>query len=719
MAAVTSSQSIRTSESLHTLDDESILDVDEPPDSSQIMFKRLPIRSPNLSSTTNSMDDGIDRSKKQSLLTQGLSYEARQTAHQPRSAISSYSNDSMVSMAELTSDGGLTSPARTSTPSPPVPPTTLNFKDPSILLKRIETTMLVAAEPQRKRCITFACGKPPLKVEEAKEKKEETPQIKKAFTIKFACHAKPEDTSLVGTPHVSSHMKIERAEDDFTPKKSVSRLSLSRSPTIMKKKQQPCEALRFHEFATRHLEEDEWVNEKPRRQSKLTVSDTLRKENEYRKLGEEAAAEALEAEREEDEEAMKAGYDEDNDDEDLEGDDDDEVDDDDDDDEEVETDGNESDNEAGFAESDDDDENEENSDYQFWTTGHTTAATSTDHVDHIHFRPRSVSASSIDSVIATGNGNNAISHPDVKKRQRRLRPKMRPLTPELPDSTDFVCGTLDEDRPLEAAYLACVAQRKLEKHGIIPQDLDPSFPTSDPEQYGSDEEDEEESLDSHDDTWAAGRFDDFEVKTHLRGRPNTKTRSPSISPKRVKSPCPQLLRNKVMAHTPPPTRRLFGQSPKGRRPPAPRHQPISPPTSRLPSYEDKSVNIPRLAQRPHLTHTKSLPRTPNPFWREHCRQRKQHAAVPDDGDDDDLDDDLDVEILSRGPIDIIQGLENKRRRRKEKFWITHCRKEAKEKEKDRRRQPPGRGAKRMRELGLEAADRCKGYGQRLQLVLSI
>lgn len=122
------------------------------------------------------------------------------------------------------------------------------------------------------------------------------------------------------------------------------------------------------------------------------------------------------------------------------------------------------------------------------------------------------------------------------------------------------------------------------------------------------------------------------------------------------------------------------------------------------------MDIPQLAQRPSTTQTKSLPRTPNPFWKQHRQQRKGLALPSDESN---------WEIHSRGPIDIVQGLEDKRRRRREKFWLTHYRKEAKEKEKGRRRQPPGRGAKRMRELGLEAADRCKGYGQRLQLVLSI
>ena len=71
---------------------------------------------------------------------------------------------------------------------------------------------------------------------------------------------------------------------------------------------------------------------------------------------------------------------------------------------------------------------------------------------------------------------------------------MRPGTPELPDSTDFVCGTLDEDRPLEAAYISCREQKKREKHVPIPQDIDPSFPTSDLEDNDDDQDEEEQSL---------------------------------------------------------------------------------------------------------------------------------------------------------------------------------------------------------------------------------
>jgi hypothetical protein len=74
---------------------------------------------------------------------------------------------------------------------------------------------------------------------------------------------------------------------------------------------------------------------------------------------------------------------------------------------------------------------------------------------------------------------------------------------------------------------------------------------------------------------------------------------------------------------------------------------------------------------------------------------------------------------TRGPIDIKEGLETKRQKRREKFWRQHCRKAAKEQQE--RKPVPGKGAERMKELGLEVAERFKGYGlgQQAQLVLSI
>jgi len=52
----------------------------------------------------------------------------------------------------------------------------------------------------------------------------------------------------------------------------------------------------------------------------------------------------------------------------------------------------------------------------------------------------------------------------------------------------------------------------------------------------------------------------------------------------------------------------------------------------------------------------------------------------------------------RGAIDIVKGLEQKRQRRKEKFYQKQCNR--KSKGHSERKPQPGKGAERMRELGL-------------------
>ena len=76
---------------------------------------------------------------------------------------------------------------------------------------------------------------------------------------------------------------------------------------------------------------------------------------------------------------------------------------------------------------------------------------------------------------------------------------------------------------------------------------------------------------------------------------------------------------------------------------------------------------------------------------------------------------VDLESHNRGPIDIKQGLEARKQRRKEHYWRKHCR-DHKDKS---RRCAPGKGAERMRELGLEMAHRNRAYGQKLELMLSV
>jgi len=83
--------------------------------------------------------------------------------------------------------------------------------------------------------------------------------------------------------------------------------------------------------------------------------------------------------------------------------------------------------------------------------------------------------------------------------------------------------------------------------------------------------------------------------------------------------------------------------------------------------------------------TKSLPRAPGLF--PHLKPRKIRAGTATRG------------THVRGAIDIVKGLEQKRQRRKEKFYQKYYNRARKEKAQTKRA-PPGQGAERMRELAL-------------------
>ena len=396
---------------------------------------------------------------------------------------------------------------------------------------------------------------------------------------------------------------------------------------------------RSYEFGEPQNLNDAWIHEKPRTGHKITITDTLRKENFIRRLGEEAEEEAIEEEKVENE--MASEDDEEDQDKDsaevcgeLNSD------------EDVSDGGNETDDEDGFADSDDESESDLN--YQFWSPCLPSSSTANDRAESIRSRPhRSVSCSSIESTIENGGCAIGIVRRGRKRSANRRSPKMRPGTPELPDSTDFVCGTLDEDRPLEAAYISCMQQRKIAKHGLIPQDVDPSFPTSDLE--NEDDDNHVTGGGSDEQIWVTGRPDDSDVgeAPYRRERGGRGAKSPSgTPPRRLRSPIPnQRLgghrspppsaaagKRALSGRSPPRQRNLFSQSPRRLRSPPPPHlrHLKSPPSSCRPSLsgsvkQDKQgINMPLLVPRPNLTHTKSLPRTPNPFWGDQ-RRRRLHA----------------------------------------------------------------------------------------------
>jgi hypothetical protein len=115
-----------------------------------------------------------------------------------------------------------------------------------------------------------------------------------------------------------------------------------------------------------------------------------------------------------------------------------------------------------------------------------------------------------------------------------------------------------------------------------------------------------------------------------------------------------------------------------------------------------------LASRPQLTYTASLPRGGG------YTLGKPHTLRPTDDDGDDSDtvgNSRDGDLPKRGAIDIFKGLERKRQRRKEKLYQKACAKAAAKGEKAYKVKP-GKGAERMREVGLEM-QRYRGKGEHI------
>ncbi|KAI1769563.1 hypothetical protein GGR53DRAFT_5554 [Hypoxylon sp. FL1150] len=721
----------------HGLEDEAAAEVDEPPDDRRShqdnsQFKRSAIRKAG------------DHSE--SLLTKALhSEEDSAQSHFGLSSTNRSMNDniSLASTADLTSDTGFTSPARTNTPSPPPPVISLSrlntdlFDEKSAFLslhdaEQITPVAKFRREPigtkevpkdpavealTKKRCISFACGpKPdaqrptaPQQSVQPKPLVEEKPQKKPC--IKFACPAKPAHrtppndaqpvipsaTGLKGrdkSPAVlrklrSPSINRGRSQRSLTPRPSTQSPIATRSAKYLTVNPNDLnsECSRFHEFASDEPQEEDWIRlNQPAPGRRLTINDTLKKENEIRRLAKEAEEEELEEEEEEEE--AEQFDDEEDEDEDVDELDqplyDGEVDEGDDGYDDVDSqsgygsdndfsDGYNTDNEIGFADSDDDDDG---GNLELWTPSRGLSRRLSENTT-IYRRPsmtgnRSDSSSSSDMANA----------PSRMMRERSRRIKMRPGTPELPDSTDFVCGTLDEDRALEDAYVSCMAARRREKLHLIPQDIDPSFPTSEPE---------DEDIEPHNPVHGS---DDHlsEDEREKRSGDRHRKRADQTPPKRYHSPPPK------RHHSPPKPRgrsprRLFDRhSPRRIVSPAPGPVVRSPPSSLIQPAGPADHEFKSLAFRPGLTHTKSLPRAPAMFP-QHLKAHRRHGKPSSTTSHRHV----------RGAIDIVKGLEQKRQRRKEKFkekyFQKHCHMARKGQIHEKRPQP-GQGAERMREIGL-------------------
>ncbi|PTB66350.1 hypothetical protein BBK36DRAFT_53508 [Trichoderma citrinoviride] len=645
-----------------TQESDLVEDLDEPPELRLYMptpkplpFQRSPIRPKQVSS---------------SLLTQailgqsdeedGHVYHPTKTASQRRRSI--VSNASIASTADLTSDTGMTSPSRTNTPSPPLPDLSThrlhhgaNDQKPGLIAsffgaKRVEEP---AKEAPRKRCIQFACAAKPQAATQAAPSVASPPKVKTPLTeevpkrcIKFACPARPSTAQKAAskpyepsTPKRSMTHPLPTSPRPSAAQPETGKASLAR-PRFLRASSTELikDASQFHEFASGMAREDDWIRQENSTQAKLTISDTLVKENLFRRLG-----------AEDDELDVMDNEDEDEDEDELDD----------------NSDGYHTDEETGFADSDEEDDGDEN--MILWTPGRTPSALQ----------------QAIPSLARRLSMTEQHSDSSIGTRRSRRRSKARPIgpqveAPDLPDSTDFVCGTLDEDRPVEDAYLSCLAARRLEKLRIIPQDIDPSFPASDLE-----EEDDDDvyaaAPDSDEHAWVQGAMEDLGDETD---RARRRRKNENTSPRRLRSPPPKRRGSpapKPRARSPKP---LFDrQSPRRARSPAPKAMAMATPiqTPRQGAHAKF-----QLAGRPGLTHTKSLPR-PAALFR---HQKPKGSKTSSDND-----------AHIRTAIDIVKGLEKKRLRRKEKFFQKYCDR-ARRGQIPERKPLPGLGAERMRELGL-------------------
>jgi hypothetical protein len=719
---VTSNVLVLTAQTANMVADEEVgADVDEPPDPLRVAsatendFKRTTISRP--------------QDYKLSLLTKAFQHsdddtaDTRPTLSECGRRRSMTSNISLASTADLTSDTGFTSPSRANTPSPPLPEfkfLQLNDKlvDSKTHVVPVVKPPITVVEPApRKRCISFAClGKPGVNAAQTRpvqpaQPAQPVPTVKlpsnndapRKPCIRFACQA-PRTASTQSTPPQRSGVNAtllqlvisDRESSPSTVRKNRSpssgqsrsprpgssrRVTSSPTPNLSNRSKKYLtanskdllnESSRFHEFASDEVQEDDWIRQDASTlRSKLTINDTLVKENAIRRLAKEVEEED---EQEEDESKTVVDDDDDEDDDDLDAleddedegqeyDDEDEEEDEDEDDfgsdEDGNSDGYHTDEETGFAESDEEDDG-----LHLWVPSQPAQRLSG---ESTVLRRSSFGEQQSDSSAASYRATMGT------RRTRTRRIKIRPGTPELPDSTDFVCGTLDEDRPMEDAYISCLAARKREKLHVIPQDIDPSFPASEPENEEEEERYNPVHHGSDEDVWVHGEMEDLH---HEQERSRRKKKGERLSPsRRYRSPPP-----KTRGRSP---RRLFDMhSPRRLKSPPPQHHMLkSPPAS--PRNGHVTFACRDLASRPGLTQTKSLPRPSAMF--PHMRQKRGKTRTTD--------------VHVREAIDIVKGLEQKRQRRKEKFYQKYCNR-ARKGQIPERKPLPGHGAERMRELGL-------------------
>ena len=638
-------------------DEELVEEADEPPDISHLFSQSYHLESP-FSDCEFSKHTIRNSAPTESLLTLALTMPSENTPtvtrqHRGMSTSSTWSSASAASTVDLVSDG-VTSPSRANTPSPPAPNffpgiqgilqrTKIAFQEPQMKTQFVKQEVAPLEEQQRKPSITFACvgrqapvataavEQPNMQAPENRQVENAAPK-KKGLT--FACDTIPKREEKVSSPEKvkSNPVMIEGSAAKYT-----------REPRRL--------------YDSEDVE-DSWTNQPIDHSRLLRVDDVLKKERDIRKLSEEAEREAKQENGEDEDEDEENNQedngvdvdedndqddndDEDDDDEDADNNDDEEEDDDDDDEyDEDGMSGNESDNEAGFASDDDSD-------------------------DDLFFGPDP--PLSLAKPICCRN-TSTTTDSFLKPAARR---HTRSPTPELPDSTDFVCGTLDEDRALEEAFVSCITSRKAKAKGKpTPQDIDPSFPTS--------------NSDSDLDLPPPPRKLKPALSRSQSSAERRRYTSPS-PPRRSRRPSPAPPGKRSRAASPAPPRRLHSPPPN-RSNKSSRH-PSPAPRGRAPQFSSRNI-----------ARTRSLPRTSA------CVRRTAKMARNLAGNGSPVQQPTRPVQIRRGAADIFKGLEKRRERRRGRIGAggggrkEECR--------------AGEGVEKMREVGLE------GRGRRVEWVIS-
>lgn len=548
------------------------LDVDEPPETqagsrqqglnqrqqNEHKHQEMKLSPPDSEGYTKEKLLQPDATKKESLLTRALqrspersSFElspSEQSTTQPHIRIGITTPPSTISTLSSTEDlthRGMDISATSKTAAQPQNPSRPSTSTNDVALsgqENDEHEKKVEASLGRKRCITFACGganasapanpkedkvTPGNPAQETQNKGQQTSEAPPRKTcISFAVSPHPEkprtpspnaitppptpfssqtrlapptcpsrtidQNSLRKPGNPSLTLRTEKGNEvSLAPEKMNSAVDAKANPAKDSEKPRaprisglgdfkPSEVTQFHEFDPSSGEED-WVNDSTQYLTKLTLKDCMGKENQIRELGEEVDKELHDEEDEDD--------DDDDDDDDDEDEDDDEKDDSDEDEEDVvDSDGNESDIESGLEESDGDSQVENAS---LWTRSST--ATTASSYERLKTPPE-------------------LEKPRTRAHRPASTKSHRSGMLALPDSTDFICGTFDEDRPMEVAYKSFIQQNRRSKHPQLPQDIDPSFPTTDPED--DDEEVDETEAEQFDSNMAKIQrwFDQYDVK---------------------------------------------------------------------------------------------------------------------------------------------------------------------------------------------------------------